>query len=289
MEKYTKIFKNIVFIILITALIFILVFHESIREIYLIPLNVLIVLGVLLYFVLIQLYTTSNKSLEDTENEFIKIVNHTFRTPLTSINWLLKELKEDLEKEEKNNLIQRAENSTKKLIDITDLFAGIKQLDNQSSYEFKATSLRDIVENILTKYREDIIVKKITFNIPTFAKIPLITLDLNKISFAIESIIENNIIYNKEGGEININTEFKKSYIKIDFHDTGIGFSKKEKNKIFERFYRTTKAISVNPNGMGLKLYLSSKIIKMHNGKIEINSGGPDQGSTTTIILPLNK
>jgi len=226
---------------------------------------------------------------ENTENEFITVVNHTFRTPLTSILWILDELKEDLSKEEKLLLIQKIENSTKKVLDIVDLFVGIKNINDTSGYVFEATSIRDILEKTIMKYREDITKKNIKFNIPTFKDIPLLTMDLKKISFVIDSIIENALLYTPKGGSIAIEALFNKNMLILKVTDTGIGFTNKDKRKLFTKFFRSPEAILMNPNGTGLKLYLAKQIIERHKGKLYVESAGEKQGSTLFIELPLQK
>jgi signal transduction histidine kinase len=59
--------------------------------------------------------------------------------------------------------------------------------------------------------------------------------------------------------------------------------------KIFNKFYRSKDAILMNPNGMGLKLYLSRTIIKRHKGEIYLESSGKDKGTIAYIKLPLAK
>lgn len=226
---------------------------------------------------------------KNTENEFITVVNHTFRTPITSIAWMLDELKEDLGKEEKLLLIQKIENSTKKILDIIDLFVGIKNINDTSGYVFQATSIRDILETIIVKYREDITKKNIKFSIPSFKDIPLLTMDLKKISFVIDSVIENAILYTALGGEINIEANFTENMVILKISDTGIGFELKDKKKIFTKFFRTKEAILAQPNGTGLKLYLAKQIIERHGGKMDIESKGQKQGTAVTIALPLHK
>jgi len=226
---------------------------------------------------------------ENTENEFITVVNHTFRTPLTSILWILDELKEDLSKEEKLLLIQKIENSTKKVLDIVDLFVGIKNINDTSGYVFEATSIRDILEKTIMKYREDITKKNIKFNIPTFKDIPLLTMDLKKISFVIDSIIENALLYTLKGGSIAIEALFNKNMLILKVTDTGIGFTPKDKRKLFTKFFRSREAILMNPNGTGLKLYLAKQIIERHKGKLYVESVGEKQGSKLFIELPLQK
>ena len=223
------------------------------------------------------------------EYEFTSIVNHTFRTPLTRINWISKELEQrDMPQNEKLLYIQNLNNATDKLLEIVDLIVGIKDIKSTAGYIFKATSLRDIVEKSIVKYREEINKKNISFEVSTFKNIPLLTLDLKKISFVINSLIENAIIYTPKDGKILINCNLKQNN-KLIFYitDTGIGLSLYDKYRIFGKFYRNKKAILTYPDGMGLKLYLSKQIIKLHHGKIYAKSNGLEKGSTFFIELPL--
>jgi signal transduction histidine kinase len=217
-------------------------------------------------------------------------VNHTFRTPLTRINWISRELERDLPSKEKLLYLQNLNNATDKLLEIIDLIAGIKDIKNVSGYVFVATSLRDIVEKSIAKYREEINKKNITFQVSTFKDIPLLTIDLKKITFVMDTLIENAVIYTPKDGKILIDCILK-SGNKLLFYitDTGLGLSFYEKRRIFSKFYRGKRAILAHPDGMGLRLYLSKQIIALHGGKIYAKSKGKDKGSVFFIQLPLNK
>jgi len=243
---------------------------------------------VVLYF--IYSYIRTRNRARKVEYEFTSIVNHTFRTPLTRINWISKELEKDLPQNEKLLYIQNLNNATDKLLEIVDSIAGIKDIKNTSGYVFVATSLRDIVEHSITKYREEINKKNIAFQVSTFKDIPLLTLDLKKISFVMDTIIENGIVYTPSGGKILIDCVLK-SNKKLLFYitDTGLGLSVYEKMKIFSRFYRGKKAALAYPDGMGLRLYLSKQIITLHRGKIYAKSKGRDKGAVFFIELPLSR
>ena len=289
MQEFLTKFKNLSIIIIFIFLSILNFFQNEASIFYDLPIYFVPFLNFIFGLLVIILYTTKSISKDKTEEEFTAVVNHTFRTPLTSISWMTKELEEDLSKEERNNILQKISNSTKKVLDIVDLFVGIKELNNHASYDFKATSVRDIIEKSITKYREDIKNKNINFQISTFKDIPLITLDLNKISFVIDTMLENSLFYTKNKGHISIDANFDKKVLTIIIKDDGIGFDNFEKMKIFNKFYRSKDAILMNPNGMGLKLYLSKTIIKRHKGEIYLESNGKDRGTTAYIKLPLNK
>lgn len=289
MQEFLTKFKNLSIIIIFIFISLLNFFQNETSIFYDLPIYFVPFLNFIFGFLVIILYTTKSIAKDKTEEEFTSVVNHTFRTPLTSVMWITKELEGDLSKEEKNSLLQKINNSTKKVLDIVDLFVGIKELNDRASYDFKATSLRDIIEKSIEKYREDIKKKNINFEISTFKDIPLMTLDLNKISFVIDAVLENSLLYTKEKGNIWINANFDKKILTLIIKDNGIGFDNFEKMKIFNKFYRSKEAILMNPNGMGLKLYLSKAIIKRHRGEIYLESEGKDKGSVAYIKLPLEK
>lgn len=252
--------------------------------------EIIILCAVLVIFYLILQYLKSHIQTKKIEHEFTSIVNHSFRTPLTKTNWFLKELeKEDLSNQEKSSYLQNISNNNNKLLEIVDLIAGIKDIKNTSSYFFTATSLRDLVENSINKYRDEINKKEISFQIPIFKNAPLLTIDLKKISFVIDAIIENAIIYTPNKGKILITYTSNKKNLILFFSDTGFGLNHKDRRKIFSKFYRNKKAILAHPDGMGLKLYLAKQIVQRHNGKIYAKSKGKNLGSTFFLSLPYKR
>lgn len=247
----------------------------------------LAIVSLILLYAYIKLYFKASK----TDYEFTSIVNHTFRTPLTRINWITKELENrDISQDEKLLYLQNLNNATEKLLEIVDLIAGIKDIKNTTGYVFVATSLRDIVEKSIVKYRQEINKKNITFQVSTFKDIPLLTLDLKKIGFVFDALLENAVFYTPKDGKILVDCMIEKNG-KLLFYisDTGMGLNFYERMKVFSRFFRSKRAVLAYPDGMGLRLYLSKQIIKLHGGKIYAKSKGTDKGAVFFIELPLSK
>ena len=234
----------------------------------------------------IKLYFKARKI----EREFTSIVNHTFRTPLTRIGWISKELeKRDIPRDEYLLYLQGLDNATSRLLEIVDLIAGIKDIKNTAGYDFVATSFRDIVEKSIIKYRSEINKKNITFHVSTFKDIPLLTVDLKKITFVVDALVENAIIYTQSNGKILIDCLKKSNKIIFYITDTGIGLTRANKIRLFSRFYRGSRAKLVYPDGMGLRLYLAKQIVLRHHGKIYAKSRGKNKGSVFFLELPINK
>jgi len=241
--------------------------------------------------ILFGFYKLAKIYLEDkkVEKDFISVVNHAFRTPLTRISWISKELEKTLNpNDERLVQLQGIDNATSKILNMVDSIVGIRDITKTSGYDFKVLSIREIIENSISKYREEINKKNIKFEILSFKNIPSLTLDLKKISYVIEEIIENAIEYSKNNDKILIEPLIRKNNVKIKITDSGIGLTMQDKIHIFSKFYRSKRAKLLNTDGIGLSLYLAKKIIKKHGGNIKALSNGDNSGTTIIIELPFN-
>ena len=101
----------------------------------------------------------------------------------------------------------------------------------------------------------------------------------------IYNIVDNAIKYTETDGYVLVALEQKSGFVTVEVRDTGVGISKEDIDKIFDRFYRVDKARSRETGGTGLGLSIALSAIKYHNGTIEVESD-PGKGSTFRIILP---
>lgn len=223
------------------------------------------------------------------EESFISIINHTFRTPLTSIKWMSDSLNQEISRKEQIEISKNLSLSANRLLDIVDTLTGIKNIHDSSSYELRAVSIREILESSLQKYSTKISEKKIQISLPTLNGLPLLSIDTKKISFVIDVLIENAIWYSKEGGTIAIDCAVVKNELVIQVEDSGIGLSWRDRNNMFSKFYRGKIAKKMNTDGMGLGLYMAKIIVSRHSGKIKAISKGKDKGAIFAIKLPIRK
>ncbi|MFA6397799.1 MAG: HAMP domain-containing sensor histidine kinase [Candidatus Paceibacterota bacterium] len=287
MNKITNWIKGIFLTIYLIIIVIILILNPSISSVYGLPIWIIPTIAFVSVILFGYSYTKTLLSVNSIENEFTSIVNHVFRTPLTRIMWLEKELEKDLPTQERLLNLQNLENAGARVLEIIDIIAGIKDVKSRAGYLFKATSLREIVEKLIIKYHGEIDNKKITMRIPTFNNIPMLTLDLKKISFVIDVLLENAIFYTPEGGKIFMDCVVKDKKLFLSVSDSGMGLSFLDKMRIFSRFYRSKKAKLMNTDGLGLGLYLSKIIVSRHHGKIYVTSSGVDKGAEFVIELPL--
>ncbi|MFA5773178.1 MAG: HAMP domain-containing sensor histidine kinase [Candidatus Paceibacterota bacterium] len=289
MEKIQRLIKILFSVLYIIVIFLLMLKNEQMILSYNLPKWIIPAVFFVSILYICYKYITFIIKEDKLEEEIISIINHTFRTPLTSILWHAKELEKNLPQNEKFLYLQNINNGANRILNIVEVLTGIKNIKNTSGYFFKAISIREIIEKSIKKYRDKINKKNIIFQVSTFADIPLLTLDLNKISFVIDTIIENAISYTKKDGKILIDCISNPQKLILFISDTGIGLDRIDKMMIFSKFYRNKKAKLMNTDGMGLRLYLSKQIIKRHHGKIYAKSNGLNEGTTFFIELPFRK
>lgn len=248
----------------------------------------LIIIIVLLLGVVIYLWRR-DANRRFTEESFLAVVNHAFRTPLTSIKWMSETLEQEIPRKEQIEIAKNLKTSVGRLLDVLDTLAGIKDIHNSSTYDLKAVSLREILEQALLKESTALHDKKISLSLPPFHDIPYLSIDTKKISFVMQVLIENAIAYVEEGGKIVIDCFVKDEKLVLSIADSGIGLSNIDKRNMFVRFYRGHRAKTMNTDGMGIGLSLARDIIKRHNGTMKAYSNGVDKGATFIITLPIKK
>jgi signal transduction histidine kinase len=100
------------------------------------------------------------------------------------------------------------------------------------------------------------------------------------------NLVDNAVKYSRPGGSVDISLITQGGQAKFVIVDHGIGISREDQKRIFDRFYRTDDARTYTKKGTGLGLAICAWIVESHHGRIEVQSE-PNKGSTFTVILPL--
>lgn len=243
--------------------------------------------ALILLFALVRMEWKQLDNINTFKHEFLTIISHKFRTPLTGIKWAAKLLREPTTEQQKIDISKQIDNAGERLIEIVEILSQFSKIDSEEDNHPEAINVHEIIESILEKYSERTKAKSIVFNINVAKDIPLVVIDKIKMQFATEVLIENAIEYTPESGAITVSVAKETPWISIAVTDTGIGMSKQELGNVFRQFYRSDEAKSIDTEGMGLGLYISKKIIERNNGTITATSGGEGKGSTFTIKLKI--
>jgi two-component system phosphate regulon sensor histidine kinase PhoR len=221
------------------------------------------------------------------QNAFYDIAAHQLKTPLSEINWILETLKNPLQENEKNELLNTASKITKKITWLVETILNSVKIESGSlNLNITRFNIAEVINDILDILEPEIKINKI--NLIKDLKDIEIPGDRAKIFLALSNIIDNGIRYNKPEGKLEISNFQEGDFVKIIVKDTGIGIPQKEQEELFKRFFRASNVRKIGKEGFGLGLYISKKLIDLHGGKIKIESK-EGIGTTVTILLPIKE
>ncbi len=223
---------------------------------------------------------------EDMKHEFVTVVTHKFRTPLSRVVWALDDLKRsDLKKEDKEN-IRSIETSTKNILELVDMLTTISDEKGTEHNLDQKINISELLKGILFDYKGVASQKNISIDINVDEDI-FVLAEKSKVSFAIKSLIDNAIMYTPEGGKVSVTLSSSNKKAKLEVKDTGIGMDEKTKNFIFTTFFRGDEAKTMYTEGLGVGLYISKRIIDETGGDIGFYSEGEGEGSTFFMEFPV--
>lgn len=221
--------------------------------------------------------------------EFITIVTHKFRTPLTHIRWAAENLSELQLSAKGVEQVNEIQNANMKLVELTDILVKASETETGFyGYKMEQLNLSKIVREVLHSLRQSVTVKKIKL-IENFPEAIYISGDLIRLRFVIQTIIENAVHYTPSAGTIMISIIRDDDRALFSVKDSGIGLSASELSLVFSKFYRSAAAKLMDTEGMGIGLHISRMIIAHHRGKIWMESRGLNRGATVSFSLPITK
>lgn len=223
----------------------------------------------------------------ETQNQFVSDASHELRTPLTVIQGYAKMLnrwgKDDPDVLiESIAAIESESESMKALIEqLLFLARGDKNTQRFNRDMFKMNDLIDnlIKETNLIDEGRHIITCDVNESFNIYA-------DRNLLKEALRVFLDNSIKYTKANGEIKISSYVADNKATIVIKDTGIGMSKEDLPRIFDRFYRADKSRTRETGGTGLGLPIAKWIVTKHGGTIDVTSK-IDVGTTFMIKVPI--
>jgi two-component system sensor histidine kinase VicK len=236
---------------------------------------------------------TREKLVEKMKTEFVSITAHQLRTPLSAIKWILKMLLDgdlgSLTKSQKE-FLEKTYNSNERMIRLINDLLNVTRIEEGRFLQKKEK--QDIIKVVgkrIEAFAEVAAYRglKFTFHKPT-AKLPLISIDAEKIALSLQNLLDNAVHYTKEGGiEVSIELLKKEKKILFTVSDTGIGVPKSQIKRVFGKFFRGSNAIKAETEGTGLGLFIAKNIIEAHGGEIWFESK-EGQGSKFYFTLPIN-
>jgi two-component system, OmpR family, sensor histidine kinase VicK len=227
---------------------------------------------------------TDQKLEQQRKNDFIAIVSHELKTPLTSIKSYIQLLLAKAKKESDSfgmNALTRAEAQVKKMVNMIHDFLNVSRLEQGGMrIEKGIVDLTEIISQVIEEGR--LLSPLHTFEFQ-YQKATKVHADGDKIDLVLTNLISNAIKYAPNGGRITVTCTQINGKIKISITDEGVGIHPEDQKHLFKRFYRV-KDTDKNVTGFGIGLYLTAEILRAHDAEITVKSE-PDRGSEFSFLL----
>lgn len=231
---------------------------------------------------------TEQKKEEQRKDDFMGMVSHELKTPLTSLKAYLQMLQRIGLKTESpmpQNMLEKSLKQVDYMNGMINGFLNVSRLDSgqmhidKTAFDFQVL-FSEIEDEVLSTISTHNFVFKHSGSIEILA-------DREKISQVLHNLIGNAIKYSPLKMSIIIEyVTVGDNSLKVNVHDYGIGISSDDQQRIFERYYRVKDINSKSIAGFGIGLYLCKEIIELHGGTIEVNSS-QNEGTIFSFVLPI--
>jgi len=248
----------------------------------------IILLTVIFTYVVTRITLKPMRGVLTTQKQFIGNVAHELRTPLSVIktNIEVTLLDPEITEDVRNTLLGNVD-ELDRISGIINNLLSLSNLIRPEQMEFGAVDLSAVAHVAVSKYVE--LSRRRRIHVAVHAGDgALLWGNLTAIRQITENLLKNAIMYTPHGGRVSVSIEkYSDQYVKLTVRDTGIGIAPKDLRRIFEPFYRSdpSRARRGGGSGSGLGLTIVSELVKLHGGKIDVQSS-VSQGTMVTVLLP---
>ncbi len=228
---------------------------------------------------------TEQKKMERAKDEMISAVSHEMRTPLTAMLGFVEFLLENpVERELQIDYLKTVYQETERLNELISNFLDLQRLQAEiGHYEFARIDVCDLLDEAAHLYQ--VASKKHAIAIDCPMPLPMVRGDEKRLMQVMKNLLSNAIKYSPQGGTVTLGAENADGAVTIFVRDEGLGIPARDRERIFERFYRVDDSEKRIPGGIGLGLALVREVVKAHGGRVWVESE-MGKGSTFFFTVP---
>ena len=225
------------------------------------------------------------KELDLIKSEFVSIVSHDLRTPLTTIRGFVNLLpRVGPLNPQQMEFVNRVERSMSDIVDLISDLLDIGKIEAGLDWQMETIELQSLVTKTVERVRPNAEELKHTL-ITNIAECAQVQGNARRLEQVIANLIGNAIKYTPEGGKIEVVLKEDGDFLVLQVRDNGIGISVEDQHHIFDKFYRVESEATQNIGGSGLGLSIVKAIAEKHQGRVWVESE-LGKGSTFTMLLP---
>jgi signal transduction histidine kinase len=223
----------------------------------------------------------SERRSREVQRNFIEIVSHESKTPLTALKLRLESLRDKAAEPETALSISRALDEVRRLSGVLDKTMDLNRSERQA-LQFESLCLAEVVESVVRRLEPWLTAKNTVLTLELDEEIEVLG-DFASLQNSVQSLLENAVLYNPAARrKVAITLVSRGARALLSVADDGPGIAASDQARVFERFYRGGSGHSVS--GTGLGLYLAKVIVEAHRGVLRLARGNP--GACFEMDLP---
>jgi signal transduction histidine kinase len=236
-----------------------------------------------------RLLTEQNERLREADrlkDEFVALVSHDLRTPLTSIMGYLELAREEPQTPELERYLEVVGRNAERLLrQVNDLLFVAQLQAGRLALEPEDVELDDIVRDAVALLQPRADAKSIELT-TSVEHVPPVHVDRGRIQQVLDNLVANALKFTPDAGTVHVSLRRDGDVVRLEVTDTGIGIGAEDQKKLFSRFFRAQSAVQRQLPGTGLGLYISRVVAEAHQGALSVDST-LGRGSTFRLELPL--
>jgi signal transduction histidine kinase len=252
--------------------------------------GVLVIAVIAILAVLLARYVGHQVRLTHLRNDLIATVSHELKTPLSSMRVLVDTLLEGRtgDRQQEREYLQLIAKENMRLSRLIDNFLTFSRMERnkRQAFEFAEVKVEDIVAAAQEAVSDRFKAARCQFDVDVAPNLPLIIADRDALITVALNLLDNAYKYSSDEKHIILRAYAADANVCLEVEDNGIGLSRREMKKIFDRFYQVDQSLARESGGCGLGLSIVKFIIDAHGGTIGVRSQ-PGKGSTFTVKLPI--
>ena len=225
------------------------------------------------------------KELDRVKSEFISIVSHDLRTPLTTIRGYVELLpRVGSLNEMQQDFVKRIERGTSNIVELIADLLDVSRIEAGLDWELESMDLAATTRLAVAALRPQAEDKQQTLNIRS-PELPPILGNSRRLGQVVANLLGNAVKYTPVGGQIDVSLYEDNDFEVLCVRDNGIGISAEDQLRIFDKFFRVESDDTMAITGTGLGLAIVKTIVERHKGRVWVESE-PGVGSVFSVLLP---
>ena len=232
---------------------------------------------------------TELKKIDQVRRDFVANVSHELRTPLSILRGYIETLLDSPKtpREELTRILRVMQRHSNRLELLVEELLTLAQLESENpDLQLGNVDLSSFFREIIRDWEKKLTSKQLNVIVDVPSDLSPIQVDRTRLREALYNLLDNAVKYSREQSDIRLSARGRDGEIELSVSDDGIGISREDLPRIFERFYRADKARSPDKiRGTGLGLAIVKHIAQLHGGRVEAESE-LEKGTTIRVILP---